>query len=139
MLSAMLTLAEAAQQIGLHRSNLLRAIKSGRISGTRDDNGAWRVDPGELVRVFPEARTASRQPEQAVALLQLKLEHSEQRLADLTRQLERALCDIADWKEQARRPALPAPSTSRQLAQPAEAPPPSSRLVRAWRWLRSTG
>src|SRR6516165_5942719 len=50
----MLTLAEAAQRVGLHRSNLLRAIKAGRISATRDESGAYQVDEAELVRVYPE-------------------------------------------------------------------------------------
>src|SRR6516225_4315062 len=105
----MLTLAEAAQRVGLHRSNLLRAIKAGRISATRDESGAYQVDEAELVRVYPEVRTGSHQPAQPDALLQLRLEHAEQRACDLTRQLERAYADVADWKEQARRVALPVP------------------------------
>jgi excisionase family DNA binding protein len=109
MIPGMLTLAQAAQRVGLHRSNLLRAIKSGRISGSRDGSGAWMVDESELVRVFPEVRTGAHQPAQPDALLQLRLEHAEQRVCDLTRQLERAYADVADWKEQARRVALPAP------------------------------
>jgi len=39
-MGAMISLAEAAQRVGIHRSNLLRAIKAGRISGTRDDNAS---------------------------------------------------------------------------------------------------
>ena len=50
------TLAEAAQATGLNRSTLLRAIKSGRISGASDEVGAWRVEPVELHRVFPPAQ-----------------------------------------------------------------------------------
>ena len=50
-----LTLAQAAQATGLNRSTILRAIKSGRISGTRDDLGAWTVEPVELHRIFPPA------------------------------------------------------------------------------------
>ena len=50
-----LTLAEAAQATGLNRSTILRAIKGGRITGTRDESGAWVVEPVELHRVFPAA------------------------------------------------------------------------------------
>ena len=46
------SLAEAAQATGLNRSTILRAIKSGRISGVRDNQGAWTVEPVELHRVF---------------------------------------------------------------------------------------
>jgi hypothetical protein len=119
-----LPLVQAAQRVGLHRSNLLRAIKSGRLSGTRDESGAWLVDESELVRAFPEVRTGSHQPAQPDALLQLRLEHAEQRVCDLTRQLERALCEAGEWREMAKRVALPAPK-----------PEPMSW----WRWMRSTG
>jgi predicted site-specific integrase-resolvase len=45
----LLPLAEAAQRVGLHRSNLLRAIKSGRVSGSRDDGGNWQIDTAQGV------------------------------------------------------------------------------------------
>ena len=108
---------------------MLRAIKAGRISGSRDESGSWLVDESELVRVYGDLRSATLQPAQPDALVQLKLEHAEQRICDLTRQLERALRDVDDWKEQARRTALPAPSASHPSAQP----------LTWWRWLRSTG
>jgi len=114
-----LTLAAAAQRVGIHRSNLLRAVKAGRLSGTRDETGAWLVDESELVRVYPEVRTASHHSAQADALLKLQLEHAQERIADLTRQLEKAERrieaaerDVLDWKEQAKRGALPAPVQS---------------------------
>jgi excisionase family DNA binding protein len=50
-----LTLAEAAALCGLDKSTVRRAVRSGRISGTRDDLGVWHVEPCELTRVFPPA------------------------------------------------------------------------------------
>jgi hypothetical protein len=47
------TLAEAAAACGLDKSTVRRAVRSGRISGTRDDLGVWHVEPAELHRVFP--------------------------------------------------------------------------------------
>jgi hypothetical protein len=47
------TLAEAAKAVGMNKTSTLRAIKSGRISGTRDELGQWHVEPVELHRVFP--------------------------------------------------------------------------------------
>lgn len=47
------TLAEAAAATGLNKTSILRAIKSGKISGTKDEHGQWSVEPGELHRVYP--------------------------------------------------------------------------------------
>jgi hypothetical protein len=137
-----LTLAQAARQVGLHRSNLLRAIKSGRISGVRDDSGAWHVDESELVRVYGDLRSATLQPAHPDALTALELKHAEQRICDLTRQLERALCDVADWKEQAMRLTLPKPVPQVSEPQPkpeanveVKSPEARSRMRRLARWL----
>jgi predicted site-specific integrase-resolvase len=114
-----LSFAQAAQQIGLHKSNLLRVITAGRVSALRDDSGNRRLDESEPVRVYGDLSSATLQPAHPDLLLQLKLEHAEQRIGDLERQLERALCDVADWKEMARRTALPTPSASWRPALPA--------------------
>ena len=47
------TLAEAAAACGVNKSTVLRAVKSGRISGTKDEFGTWHVEAVELHRVFP--------------------------------------------------------------------------------------
>ena len=47
-------LVEAGIAIGKNKSTVLRAIRRGVISATRDPaNGSWLVDPAELHRVFP--------------------------------------------------------------------------------------
>ena len=47
------TLAAAASATGLNKATILRAIKDGKISGTRDKRGVWYVEPGELHRLQP--------------------------------------------------------------------------------------
>jgi excisionase family DNA binding protein len=137
----MLTLAEAAQRTGLHRSNLLRAIKSGRVSGTRDESGAWLIDESELVRVYGDLRSATLQPAQGTALLELKLEHAEQRICDLMRRAERAEHEADEWREQAKRIALPPPSAPHQPAHPMMPVGPLGRGSTFWdrflSWRRS--
>ena len=49
------TLAEAAAACGLNKTTVLRAIKSGKITGTKDEHGGWHVEPGELHRIYPPA------------------------------------------------------------------------------------
>ena len=48
------TLREAAKAVGRDRSTLVRAIRTGRLSATRDAaTGAWLIEPAELHRVYP--------------------------------------------------------------------------------------
>jgi hypothetical protein len=47
------TLGTASQATGTAKSTILRAIKAGRISATRDELNQWQIDPAELARVFP--------------------------------------------------------------------------------------
>ena len=52
------TLTTAAKAIGLNRSTVLRAIKSGKISAAKDEHGEWQIDPAELHRVYPPVADA---------------------------------------------------------------------------------
>jgi hypothetical protein len=47
------TLGSAAKLTGKSKSTLLRAIKSGRLSGSQDTNGNYQIETSELLRVFP--------------------------------------------------------------------------------------
>jgi hypothetical protein len=136
----MITLAQAAAITGMARSSILRAIKRGAISGTRQDDGTWLVDPAELARAFPVNAQPALQGAHPDPVAAVKLEAAQQRVADL----ERALADMRnerdDWKTQAQRLALPNTHPARQDAQPDAQPAEQpSRFRRAWRWMRATG
>jgi len=47
------TAGQAAKATGVATATITRALKSGKISGHKDSNGAWIIDPAELHRVFP--------------------------------------------------------------------------------------
>lgn len=47
------TAGQAAKAAGVSKATVTRALKSGKISGVKGDNGAWTIDPAELHRVFP--------------------------------------------------------------------------------------
>jgi hypothetical protein len=118
-------LAEAAQATGLNRSTILRAIKSGKISGQRDSSGAWTVEPVELHRVFPPAEATPKavpqdaQADALVAELRAQLAEMRTRLDDTIKQRDA-------WQGIAERLALGAPK-------------PEPQPQTWWRWLRSTG
>ena len=53
---AVFSLREAAEQAGTSKSTIWRAIRAGRLSATRTDDGGFAIDPAELFRAFPPPR-----------------------------------------------------------------------------------
>ena len=49
---SMYSLAQAAKATGKSKPTIARAIKAGRLSATRADDGSYTIDPAELARVF---------------------------------------------------------------------------------------
>jgi len=47
------TIGQAARAVGKSKPTIARAIKLGRISAGRNDDGTFAIDPAELHRVFP--------------------------------------------------------------------------------------
>lgn len=47
------TLGQAGRATGKRKSTIQKAIKSGRLSATKNDLGHYRIDPAELHRVYP--------------------------------------------------------------------------------------
>lgn len=54
------TLRTAAQHTGTSKSTILRAIKSGRLSAARLEDGSYEIDAAELERVYPAQRMKQR-------------------------------------------------------------------------------
>jgi hypothetical protein len=133
----MLTLAQCAAITGMNRSSILRAIKRGALTGSKDQNDVWHVDGSELARVFPVNTQEPRQDAHPDALAAHKLALAEERIGELKQRLEemrherdRARAGEDAWKHQCE-------AITRQLALPAPKDT-QSRLRRAWRWMRST-
>jgi hypothetical protein len=149
----MLTLAQAAAMTGMNRSSILRAIKRGALTGTKDHNDVWHVDGAELARVFPVTPLNAQLAPQDThpdALAAHKLALAEERITELKERLEemrqerdRARAGEDAWKTQCeavtRQLALPAPNHAQAAQQAAQPAPEPSRFRRAWRWMRATG
>src|SRR4051812_42573332 len=56
----MLSIRDAARQAGVSRSAIFRAIRSGKISAPRRENGDYAIDPSELFRGFEPPPTGTR-------------------------------------------------------------------------------
>lgn len=104
-----LSLTQAAKATGKSKSTINRAIKSGKLSATRHDDGSYSINGAELSRVFriepstgaewvspalpaEPARTATLEAENAA--LKAALDREREALSDLR-------ADRDAWKQQA--------------------------------------
>ena len=118
-----LSLREAAHQVGTSKSTILRAVKRGRLSATRTDDGGYLIEPAELFRVYaprtdetrsmtqhaPERDTADAVElrirtaalEARIEALQAILEAERQRAEQERRRAEELRVERDRWHEQA--------------------------------------
>jgi hypothetical protein len=100
------TLGEAAKAVGKSKTTLHRAIKSGKISASKADDGSYIIEPSELHRLYPSVtvgtsdaplqRNDEEQQSNDSGTLRIRLEMQEKE-----RERERALLQetIADLRE----------------------------------------
>lgn len=125
-----LTLRQAADLCGASRSTIHRALKSGKLSGTRIEDGAWDIEPSELARVFPwdisepvqrdnsgQGKEGTSEKEAVLAVKVEMLEHQLERerdtIADLRKRLDRAEDRVLALTSQTLPPA-PEPTPTRR-------------------------
>lgn len=120
----MFSLGQAAKEAGVAKSTISKAIKDGRISAEKFENGSYSIDPAELFRVFTRKQFNKtlngplETPTETVDLLfenrvmQRELELARLQLAECEQQLQRqsqkAEEDLKDarserdqWRQQA--------------------------------------
>lgn len=137
-----LSLRQAERYVTASKSTILRAIQSGRLSASRDDTGAWAIEPSELCRVFepikggPERDTSRTGPRDSAdpvrGTTETDPDHASDRTANMARmeaelsalrtllEAERARSDDLRserdrWASQAERLALVAPKDDRGM------------------------
>lgn len=112
---------QAAEATGKNVATITRAIKSGRLSATKDEAGAWQIDGAELARVFPlrvqslqtpdmqkdanPAQSQMQSPDNALreelAALRERVRLQEQLLTDRQEQIADLKEDRDRWRTQA--------------------------------------
>jgi hypothetical protein len=114
------SLSNAEAACGIYKSTVLRSIKSGRLTATKDALGQWRIEPAELHRVYPPVQSndadsngtrhgATAEVATATAALIVardRAELAEQRLADFKVMFEDMRQDRDHWRVHAGRLAL---------------------------------
>ena len=144
------SLSQAAKETGKGKSSIHRAIKSGRLSAQRHEDGTYSIYAAELFRAFPPALLEP-VPEQAVEphqepsatpsaaeevlrvrveMLTAQLEREQETVADLRRRLDRAEERILALSHT---PAITPAASSVAPLQPPD-PKPSRRGL--WKFLR---
>ncbi|WP_407977633.1 hypothetical protein ACJKIH_24570 (plasmid) [Brucella pseudogrignonensis] len=112
------TAGQAAKATGVATATITRALKSGKISGHKDDNGAWIIDPSELHRVFPpislkDSESLSlkdREISVASNATALEINALERELQTLRDALSDAREDRDKWRDMAERLSLAPPT-----------------------------
>jgi hypothetical protein len=116
------SLSNAAAACGVYKSTVLRSIKAGRLTATKDALGQWRIEPAELHRVYPPAQSNDAdgngtrhgataaltvaQDRAALIVAQDRAAVAEQRLADFKVLFEDMRHDRDHWRVHAGRLAL---------------------------------
>ena len=146
----MVTLGQAARLAGVDKTTLTRAIKAGRLSATRRDDGGYLIDPAELSRVYevkPERLDAAHRSRRrttveatsatgsADAELATRLTLAEAEVQSLKDMLAEIRQSRDDWKAQAERLALAGPVIAAPPPAQAALPGPDKRRPwwRPWR------
>jgi hypothetical protein len=102
------SLSNAAAACGIYKSTVLRSIKAGRLTATKDALGQWRIEPAELHRVYPPAQSngADDNGTRHDAAIAVRAELAEQRVVDLKAMLDDVRLQRDKWQQQAERLAL---------------------------------
>lgn len=108
----MLSMGEAARQTGVSKATIHRAIKTGKLSAEKKDDGSYAISPAELFRAFqpvkPPATVSVKRDETPAAPPETARE-----IAMLQERIEELKQDRDAWRQQAERLLLNPPSESR--------------------------
>jgi hypothetical protein len=138
---ATISLGQAAKLAGVGKTTLSRAIKAGKLSASRRDDGSYEIDPAELSRVYeiksetPETVTATRSVVHHAtptvtpdATTQVELTGARQLIELLKVQVEDLRGNRDGWRQQAE-------ASQRLLTHVQQVPEPA---LRSW-WKRLAG
>lgn len=113
------TAGTAAKAVGKTKSTITKAIASGKLSATKNDNGAWEIDASELYRVYPPTPLETVEIEQNDTLKEMggnskEIEALERLLKAAEEQIYDLKADRDEWRKQANQLLLTNTSTPRK-------------------------
>jgi hypothetical protein len=100
-----LSAREAAEQVGLTKQAIIKAIRKGSISAEKDVSGEWRIDPAELFRVYQASVKVNDNQQPSLAVvdhgLQREVAFRDEKIVLLESQLADIREDRDRWRAQA--------------------------------------
>jgi len=148
----MYTLGEAARAAGKTRPAIAKAIKTGRISASRGEDGSYQIDPAELHRVYPvvtqpyglglQKFPPVGSPETAAGLREeltkwrALADERDETIRDLRTRLDASEAERRHESEERRRAQERLTALLAAPAKPVEPEPPSPRRRRFLTWLK---
>lgn len=108
------TLGEAAKRTGLSKPTVQRAIKSGKLSALRNEDGSYSIDPAELERVYGplpvtgngdgnETQNVTAVSSNETGGLEAEVQHLRERLSSLAVERDRERAQLTDQIDDLRR------------------------------------
>jgi len=97
------SLAQAAIETGKDRSTLFRAVKKGKLSAEKQDDGSYLIDSSEIYRVYPQKQNDSANTQGAYVAMQqsAQVDALREQIELLKDQLNREREQADHWRNQA--------------------------------------
>jgi hypothetical protein len=99
----LLTLGEASKLTGKSKPTISKAVRDGRLSGRKNEQGVFEIEASELFRVYPaksstpDSTPTAKSDTEHDAVAAMKVQHLEEKVAEL----EQRLSEMKDERDQA--------------------------------------
>lgn len=132
-----LTLKQAADETGLSKPAILKAIQKGKISARKDDNGHWKIEPVELFRVYPKSKPVNEVNDNQLTTgtskvnsgLQVEVEVLREKTKMQKERIDELQEERNDWKDQANKLLLTYEADKKELRETVKPEPEKDKSL----------
>jgi len=101
-----ISVREAVKHYQVSRPTLMKHLKSGKLTGSKDGQGTWEIDQSELTRVYKSRASGDSVDQSNLTIDNSPVNNNENSLLQVKldaalETIERLEADKADWKQQA--------------------------------------
>lgn len=101
-----ISVREAVKHYQVSRPTLMKHLKDGKLSGSKDSQGTWEIDQSELARVYKSRASGDNVDQSNLTTPNIPVNSNENSLLQVKldaalETIERLEADKVDWKQQA--------------------------------------